>query len=275
MVQIHPSLPFSSHRGSYLSLSVSFFMRDKFIAILLACSFLFSGCIGGDEESSVIEISVDMEGAPGIVHFVKDANNGTSIQGMQVFFDFTGTDSSGGAITEYWLEPGDGSSRISSNAADSKILSREYVSYGGFMSKAGANDSGGNSIHEEISISLGGAFHINQTSPTGVDEPADLHIDSMNINSIQNPIKLEISSSLTNVENVAPLPPPDDVEITWQLFDPSGELIATHTQVIGEDQSYTWTHSEENPMPGGWNLIIGDAVDDENVNQETTALMLF
>ena len=74
---------------------------------------------------------------------------------------------------------------------------------------------------------------------------------------------------------MAPLPPPDDVEITWQLFDPTGELIATHTQVIEEGQSYTWTHSEENPLPGGWNLIIGDAVDDENVNQETTALMLF
>ena len=50
---------------------------------------------------------------------------------------------------------------------------------------------------------------------------------------------------------------------------------ATHTQVIGEGQSYTWTHSEENPMIGGWELIIGDAVDNENVNQETTALVSF
>ena len=111
-------------------------------------------------------------------------------------------------------------------------------------------------------------------SPTGVDEPADLHIDSMNLNSIQSPIKLEISSTITNIEN-APFPPPDDVEITWQLFDPSGELIATHTQVIGDGQSHTWTHSEENPMIGGWELIIGDAVDNENVNQETTALVSF
>ena len=99
MVQIHPSLPFSSHRGSYLSLSVLILMRDKFIAILLACSFLFSGCTGADDESSLIDISVDMEGASGIIHFVKDANNGTSIEGMQVSFDFTGTESSGGALT--------------------------------------------------------------------------------------------------------------------------------------------------------------------------------
>ena len=142
-------------------------MRDKFIAILMACSFLFSGCIGADEESSLIEISVDMEGASGIVHFVKDANNGTSIEGMQVSFDFTGTESSGGALTEFWLEPGDGTERISTNAADSKILSRDYVSYGIFQSRAGANDSGGNSASEAFTISFNGAFHLNQTSRLG------------------------------------------------------------------------------------------------------------
>ena len=250
-------------------------MRDKFIAMLLACSFLFSGCIGGDEESSLIEMSVNMEGSSGVIHFVKDANNGTSTEAMEVIFDFTGTESSGGALTEFWLEPGDGTQRISTNAADSKILSRDYVSYGIFQSRAGANDSGGNSASEELTVSFDAAFHLNQTSPTGVDEPADLHIDSMNINSIQNPAKLEISSTITNVENQLAIPPPDDVEITWQLFDPSGELIATHTQVIGEGQSYTWTHNEVNPMIGGWELIVGDAVDNENVNQETTVLVLF
>ena len=275
MVQIHPSLPFYIHRGSYLSLSELILMRGKFIAILMACSFLFSGCLGADEESSLIQISVNMEGASGTVHFVKDANNGTSIEGMQVSFDFTGTESSGGALTEFWLEPGDGTQRMSTNAAESKILSRDYVSYGIFQSRAGANDSGGNSASEELTISFNGAFHLNQTSPTGVDEPADLHIDSMNINSVQSPVKMEISSTITNVENALAIPPPDDVEITWQLFDPSGELIATHTQVIGEGQSYTWTHNEEIPMIGGWELIIGDAVDNENVNQETTALVLF
>jgi len=252
-----------------------FSMGDKLIAIVLAFSFVFSGCIGGDEQTSAIDISVEMSGAPDSIHFIKDATNGSSIDELEISFDFTGTESSGGALTEFWLEPGDGSPRMSTNAADSKILTRNYESYGVFLAEAGANDSGDNSIHEEIIISINGAFYLNQTSPTGVDEPADLHIDSMNVNSIQSPVKLEISSTISNVENVAPLPPPDDVEITWQLFDPSGELIATHTQVIGEGQSYTWTNSVENPMDGGWNLIIGDAVDDENVNQETTALMIF
>ena len=250
-------------------------MGDKLITIVLALSFVFSGCIGGDEHSSAIDISVEMSGAPDSIHFIKDATNGSSIEEMEVSFDFTGTESSGGALTEFWLEPGDGSPRMSTNAADSKILTRNYESYGMFIAEAGANDSGENSVHEEITITINGAFHLNQTSPTGVDEPADLHIDSMNVNSIQSPAKLEISSTITNVENFAQFPPPDDVEITWQLFDPSGELIATHTQVIGEGQSYTWTHNEENPMDGGWNLIIGDAVVEENVNQETTALMIF
>ena len=249
-------------------------MRGKLTAIIMASCFLLSGCIGGEEAPSLIDISVEMEGAPGVIHFVKDPNNGSSIEQMQVSFDYTGTESSGGALTEFWLEPGDGTQRISTNAADTKILSRDYISYGMFQADAGANDSGGNTAHEEMMISFNGAFHLNQTSPTGVDEPADLHIDSMNMNSIQSPIKLEISSTITNIEN-APFPPPDDVEITWQLFDPSGELIATHTQVIGEGQSYTWTHNEENPMIGGWELIIGDAVDNENVNQETTALVSF
>ncbi len=250
-------------------------MRDKSIAILLVSCFLFSGCVGADEESSLIDISVEMTGSPGSVYFIKDVNNDTSIEEIPVSFDFSGTESSGGALTEYWLEPGDGSQRITTNAAESKVLTREYSSYGKFLTEAGANDSGENSESKEIAISLNGIFHLNQTSPTGVDEPADLHIDAMGITSIQNPIKLEITSTIYNVENVAPIPPPDEVEITWQLFDPSGELIATHTQEIAEGGSYTWEYSEENPMVGGWNLIIGDAVDDENVNQETTAKMLF
>ena len=275
MVQIHPSLPIYVSSGSYLYPLESFSMRDKLTAIIMASCFLLSGCIGGEEPLSLIDISVEMEGAPGVIHFVKDANNGSSVEQMQVTFDFTGTESSGGALTEFWLEPGDGTQRISTNAADSKTLSRDYVSFGTFQAYAGANDSGGNSASEEMIISFNGAFHLNQTSPTGVDEPADLHIDSMNMNSIHLPLKLEISSTITNVENTLVVPPPDDVEITWQLFDPSGELIATHTQVIGEGQSYTWTHNEENPMVGGWELIIGDAVDNENVNQETTALVSF
>ena len=250
-------------------------MRDKIIALLLACSFVLSGCLGGDEQSSVIDLSVEINGDSGSIHYTKDANNGTSIEGMEVSFDYSETESSGGALTEFWLQTGLGSARTSTNAADSKILNKYYEPYGVFLVEAGANDSGGNSASEEFMISLNGVFHLNQTSPTGVDEPADLHIDSVNENSIQSAIKLEISSTITNVENLALLPPPDDVEITWQLFDPTGELIATHTQVITEGQSYTWTHSEENPIDGGWNLIIGDAVDDENVNQETSALMLF
>lgn len=274
MVQIHPSLPIYINSGSYLQSLESFSMRDKVTAIIMASCFLLSGCIGGEEAPSLIDISVEMEGASGVIHFVKDPNNGSSVEEMQVSFEYTGTESSGGALTEFWLEPGDGAQRISINAAESKILSRDYISYGIFQAHAGANDSGGNTAHEEMMISFNGAFHLNQTSPTGVDEPADLHIDSMNLNSIQSPIKLEISSTITNIEN-APFPPPDDVEITWQLFDPSGELIATHTQVIGDGQSHTWTHSEENPMIGGWELIIGDAVDNENVNQETTALVSF
>ena len=42
-----------------------------------------------------------------------------------------------GALTEFWLEPGDGTQRMSTNAADSKILSRDYASYGIFQPRAG------------------------------------------------------------------------------------------------------------------------------------------
>jgi len=255
-------------------------MRDKALVIILASCFIFSGCIGGGEATSDIEMSVDMEGSPGNIHFVKDSNNGTSIEEIEVNFDFTGTESSGGALTEYWLEPGDGSQRISVSAAESKSLMRAYDSYGVFLAKAGANDTGDNSAYEEISIELAGVFHLNETSPTGVDEPADLHIDAMNSESIQNPRSLEITSTVTNVENFGQFPPPDDVEITWQLFDPTGELVASHTQIIGDGQSYTWTHNADdistyNQEDGGWELIIEDSVDNENVNQETTALVSF
>ena len=253
-------------------------MRDKALVIILASCFIFSGCIGEGEATSDIEVSVDMQGSPGNTHYVKDSNNGTSIEETEVNFDFTGTESSGGALTEYWLEPGDGSQRISVNAAESKSLMRAYDSYGVFLAKAGANDTGDNSAYEEITIELSGVFHLNETSPTGVDEPADLHIDAMSSESIQNPSSLEITSTVTNVENFGQFPPPDDVEITWQLFDPTGELIASHTQVIGDGESYTWTYNVEDMSSydqGGWELVIEDSVDNENVNQETTALVSF
>ena len=182
MVQIHPSLPIYICSGSYLYPLESLSMRGKLTAIIMASCFVLSGCIGGEEPPSLIDISVEMEGAPGVIHFVKDPNNGSSVEQMQVTFDFTGTESSGGALTEFWFEPGDGTQRISTNAADSKTLSRDYVSFGTFQAHAGANDSGGNSASEEMIVSFNGAFHLNQTSPTGVDEPADLHIDSMNMN---------------------------------------------------------------------------------------------
>ncbi|HJM67217.1 MAG TPA: hypothetical protein QF555_06700 [Candidatus Thalassarchaeaceae archaeon] len=255
-------------------------MRDKALVIILAFCFILSGCIGGGENTSDIEISVDIQGSPGNTHYIKDSNNGTSIEEVEVNFDFTGTESSGGAITEFWLEPGDGSQRISVNAAETKSLMKAYESYGVFVAKAGANDSGENSQYSEISIKLAGVFHLNETSPTGVDNPANLHIDAMNSESTQNPSSLEITSTITNVENLAILPPPDDVEITWQLFDPTGELIASHTQVISDGESYTWTHNVDdistyNQEDGGWELIIEDAVDEENVNQQTTALVSF
>ena len=48
----------------------------------MASCFLLSGCIGGEEAPSLIDISVEMEGAPGVIHFVKDANNGSSVEQM-------------------------------------------------------------------------------------------------------------------------------------------------------------------------------------------------
>ena len=87
MVQIHPSLPIYINSGSYLQSLESFSMRDKVTAIIMASCFLLSGCIGGEEAPSLIDISVEMEGASGVIHFVKDPNNGSSVEEMQVSFE--------------------------------------------------------------------------------------------------------------------------------------------------------------------------------------------
>ena len=120
-----------------------------------------------------------------------------------------------------------------------------------------------------------GAFYLNQTQPTGVDEPADLHIDAPSENSVESPHSMSISSTITNIQNVAPVPLPDDVEITWRLLDPTGTEIISYTQVIQEGQSYTWTHEEATPVSGGWTLEISDSVSDENVQQETSVIVRY
>ena len=236
---------------------------------------MFVGCVG-EETVSVVELNVSVSGEPGNVHIEKSANNGTSAMNeLRVTFDFLGTESSGGALTEYWLNPGDGGQRVSVNAAEASTLFRDYESHGVFQSIAGANDSGENSAEEEIRIVVNGGFYLNQTQPTGVDEPADLHIDAPSENSVESPHSISISSTITNVQNVAPLPPPDDVEITWRLLDSSGTEIISYTHTIQEGQSYTWTHEEVAPEFGGWTLEIIVSVADENVQQETSVIVRY
>jgi len=247
--------------------------RLRFGAVLIV--LLFAGC-AGEEAVSVVELSVSVSGEPGTVHIVKSANNGTSeMNELRVTFDFSGTDSSGGALTEYWLNPGDGGQQVTVNAAEASTLFRDYESHGVFQSVVGANDSGENSATEDIRVVVHGAFYLNQTQPTGVDEPADLHIDAPSENSVESPHSMSISSTITNVQNVAPLPPPADVEITWRLLDPTGTEIISYTQVINEGQSYTWTHEETTPAVGGWTLEVSDSVQDENVQQETSVVVRY
>ena len=62
---------------------------------------LFAGCAGEDAVSAV-ELTVSVSGEPGNVHIEKSANNGTSaMEEARVTFDFLGTESSGGALTEF------------------------------------------------------------------------------------------------------------------------------------------------------------------------------
>ena len=247
--------------------------RFRISAILVV--LLFAGC-AGEGAVSVVELNVSVSGEPGTVHIEKSANNGTSeMDELRVTFDFLGTESSGGALTEYWLYPGDGGQRVSVNAAEASTLFRDYESHGVFQSVAGANDSGENSAEEEIRIVVNGAFYLNQTQPTGVDEPADLHIDAPSENSVDSPHSMSISSTITNVENIVQFPPAADVEITWRLLDPTGTEIISYTQVIQDGQSYTWTHEEIAPVTGGWTLEINDSVADENVQQETSVIVRY
>ncbi|MAP42370.1 MAG: hypothetical protein CL981_01380 [Euryarchaeota archaeon] len=236
---------------------------------------LFVGCVG-EETVSVVDLNVSVSGEPGNVHIEKSANNGTSAMNeLRVTFDFLGTESSGGALTEYWLNPGDGGQRVSVNAAEASTLFRDYESHGVFQSVAGANDSGENSADEEIRIVVNGVFYMNQTQPTGVDEPADLHIDAPSENSVEGPHSMSISSTITNVENIVQFPPAADVEITWRLLDPTGTEIISYTQVIQDGQSYTFIHEEIAPVAGGWTLEITDSVADENVQQETSVIVRY
>ena len=174
--------------------------RLRIGAVLVA--LLFVGC-AGEDTVSVVELNVSVSGEPGSVNIEKSANNGTSATDeLRVTFDFLGTESSGGALTEYWLNPGDGGQRVSVNAAEASTLFRDYDSHGVFQSVAGANDSGENSAEEEIRIIVHGGFYLNQTQPTGVDEPADLHIDAPSENSVESPHSMSISSTITNVQNL-------------------------------------------------------------------------
>ena len=240
------------------------------LAALLIPGLLFAGCIGVDPDEYPILVGMGLGGWEVTNHFEKDSDNNTEENLGELNLRFMAESTINATIVEYWFEPGDGSEIKHLLASEGDTISHTYSGYGAFMSKWGVIDSEGNedvfpySIHDSPALIRHAAYYMNESS---VDEPADIFIDPPNPNSVGSPEYFHIESRIANIWGWPLLSEP--VDITWELINPNGEVVETHTETIQGGDDYTWELYHYGPERGSWSLVV-ESSGDVSLNQDTT-----
>jgi hypothetical protein len=245
------------------------------IALLITALLLLPGCIGGDEESGPIALKVSADNTEGHIQVVKGTNDQViSSSELEVIFDFTDTFSGDGAVQTYWLEPGDGGLRQEVNAADTNIITHQYLQHGVYDAIAGANDSAGNSAKSTIRITANMILFLNESSAAGTSDPTDVTWSTASEFSVTPAIEINLESRVVNINNFLFIES-ETVEVTWTAIDPEGESAGTMTTQIPEGEEDTWTFEMSDPKLGDWVLQIDVEAEDENVQTYTEIHVMY
>ena len=136
-------------------------MRSRtFSPVLLGAVLLtamLAGCLegGGDDgDDSPIDLVVYYDVTSGVIEETIQNNQQVSETGVDVVFDYSYTKSTAGEISKFLFSPGDGSTTISVNSADTGEITYTYLTHGMFSASIGAIDEQGNEVFENITIRI-------------------------------------------------------------------------------------------------------------------------
>tara|TARA_B110000444_G_scaffold260298_1_gene306743 strand:+ start:620 stop:1360 length:741 start_codon:yes stop_codon:yes gene_type:complete len=237
---------------------------------------MIPGCVSMepfDEPNMAIYPMYGMTGWEVTQHFEKDENNQTIETLTEIEIEYSPESDIGAEFTEFWFLPGDDSEKKSIDPDQGNTISHMYTGYGAFMSKFGVVDSEGNedtipySEDDWPAVIRSANFYLNQSQ---VSEPANLFVDGPNPNSVGSAEILRVESTIGNAWALPLTSQP--TEITWNLIDPEGNVVESHTETLDVGEDFTWEIWVDKPMRGPWQLII-DSSQEVNINQTTEIRM--
>ena len=134
-------------------------MRSHTFRPVLLCAVLLTamlaGCLGSgedDENDSPINLVVYYDVTSGVIEETIQNNQQVSEDGVDVVFDYSYTKSTAGDISNFLFNPGDGSTTISVNSADTGEITYTYLTHGMFSASIGAIDDDCKDVRYEHQI---------------------------------------------------------------------------------------------------------------------------
>ncbi len=239
-------------------------LRATLIVSVMLLSVI-AGCLygsDGKEPKSPIDLVVHYDSTSGAIQDVWNNGQQTSSTGVTIEFDFARTTSEGGDITLISLDPGDGTSPITSDPSENAQITYEWMTHGLYSVILSATDSNENVAKTSIIVRVD--HHIlwsqdNTNNPT--KQEFSLNSDSENM-----PEEIIISSTVENVESNPIFGSATPVDVSWSLRDGAGEVAEScNDEQIGDGQSHTCEMTERTISDGQWSLEI-ELSNDENVD---------
>ncbi len=237
--------------------------KQSILLALLLCSAMLAGCTADDEssDSSPIELVIYYDNTAGMIQ--ENIQNGAQVSftGVELSFDYAYTKSTSGDIDAFYLEAGDGSSRITVDANETGEITYTYATHGLFTAILGAVDDAGNEANTTITVRID-----KQTlwSQSGTTDPDTMNIDTTPDCECPAPNQISIDSTIENTPNgLGILAEPVTVE--WFL---SGEGVTRESgkEQIADGQNAQWMHNELNIGKQIWALDVQLSTSDEQVN---------
>ena len=246
------------------------------LVLAMVSFFVIPGCISAEpfgEQSVDIYAVYGMSGWEVTHHFEKDENNQTIETLTELEIEYSPESEIGAEFVEFWLLPGDNSEKKTVDPKQSNTIQHMYTGYGAFMSKFGVIDSEDNedsmprTEYDWPAVIRSANFYINQSQ---AGEPANLFVDAPNPNSVGSAERMNVESTIGNSWALPFTSQPTD--ITWELIDPEGNIVETHSETLDVGEDFTWEVWLESPMRGSWLLNI-DSSQDVNIDQTTKIRM--
>lgn len=244
-------------------------MRSRtFSPVLLGAVLLtamFAGCLDGgedDENANPISLVVYYDVTSGVIEETIQNNQQVSESGVDVLFDYSYTKSTAGEMTNFLFNPGDGSTTISVNSADTGEITYTYLTHGMFSASIGAIDEQGNEVFENVTIRIDKEI---TWTDTGTTNPRSMNIDVTPDCECDLAEQIKIDSTVTNPANIGGFGG-SPVTVTWYLNNTEGAAIESPPEQIADGQNANWKHNEFAPITGVWTLEVGLNQDQENVD---------